>query len=63
MFQKGRWRTMENMFQNNSHPGARKTVKGAIIFPILWCRFYENDVQTLEPSTMVNDTIVNILLE
>jgi hypothetical protein len=24
---------------------------------------YENDTQTLEPSTMVNDTIVNILLE
>lgn len=24
---------------------------------------YENDKQTLEPSTMVNDTIVNILLE
>ena len=24
---------------------------------------YENDIQTLEPSTMVNDTIVNILLE
>ena len=24
---------------------------------------YENDIQTLEPCTMVNDTIVNILLE
>ena len=24
---------------------------------------YENDIQTLEPNTMVNDTIVNILLE
>jgi hypothetical protein len=37
--------------------------KGQSSFKFCGVDVYENDIQTLEPMTMVNDTIVNISLE